>query len=91
LPGPLGVTVRRLLDEAADTPTAVMSAEAFPYQCHRRLISDCAELHGLPVHHILGDERRDRHRITPFARIARGQLVYADESPQVQLSMESRV
>src|SRR5688500_6201563 len=45
------MTMRRLLDEAADTDTAVMCAEAFPYQCHRRLISDWAELHDVAVEH----------------------------------------
>lgn len=85
------VTMRRLLDEAADASTAVMCAEAFPYQCHRRLISDWAELHGISVEHILDDERRERHRLTPFARFARGQVTYADEAEQVPLGLEPRV
>src|SRR5687767_13757750 len=89
--GEFRVAIRRLLDEAADARTAVMCAEAFPYQCHRRLISDWAELHGIAVEHILDDERRDRHRITPFARLARGRVEYTDEPALTALPAEPRV
>jgi uncharacterized protein (DUF488 family) len=48
-------------------PTAIMCAEASPYSCHRRLISDWLELHGVEVVHILDQHRRERHHVTPFA------------------------
>ena len=51
-------------------PTAIMCAEASPYRCHRRLISDWAELHGIEVVHLLDEHRRERHQVTPFARHA---------------------
>src|SRR5262245_40240012 len=58
----------RLLEMIAGGPTAVMCAEASPYHCHRRLISDWAELHGIEVTHLLDERRRERHHVTPFAR-----------------------
>jgi uncharacterized protein (DUF488 family) len=56
--------------------TAIMCAEASPYRCHRRLISDWAELHGIEVVHILDEHRRERHKVTPFARLAGDDVVY---------------
>ena len=38
------VAIRQLLTSSATLTTAVMCAEAVPYRCHRRLISDWAEL-----------------------------------------------
>jgi uncharacterized protein (DUF488 family) len=61
--------IAHVLREAAGEPTAVMCAEAFPYSCHRRLISDWVELHGMAVEHILDETRRERHRVTEFARV----------------------
>jgi uncharacterized protein (DUF488 family) len=57
-------------------PTAIMCAEASPYRCHRRLISDWAELHGIEVLHILDERRSERHQVTPFARLAGDDVVY---------------
>ena len=56
--------------------TAIMCAEASPYRCHRRLISDWAELHGIEVRHILDERRSERHQVTPFARLAGDDVVY---------------
>jgi uncharacterized protein (DUF488 family) len=65
-------------------PTAVMCAEASPYQCHRRLISDWAELHGIEVVHLLDEKRRERHHVTPFARRAGDGIDY-DAGLQLEL------
>jgi uncharacterized protein (DUF488 family) len=78
-----------LADEARRRPTAVLCAEAFPYSCHRRLVSDWAELHGIPVEHLLSAARRDRHRVTPFAR-RRGDLVVYEEGAQLPLLPDGR-
>jgi uncharacterized protein (DUF488 family) len=66
----------KVLAAMADGPTAIMCAEASPYSCHRRLISDWAELHGLEVMHLLDDHRRERHRVTPFARRSGEGVIY---------------
>jgi uncharacterized protein (DUF488 family) len=70
----------------AGGPIAVMCAEASPYRCHRRLISDWAELHGIEVQHILDERRRERHQVTPFARLAGDDVVYELE-PGSQLEL----
>jgi uncharacterized protein (DUF488 family) len=66
----------RLLAAMSSTPTAIMCAEAMPYRCHRRLISDWAELHGIEVQHIFDERRRERHHVTPFAARAGDDVIY---------------
>jgi uncharacterized protein (DUF488 family) len=66
-----------LLAAMARAPTAVMCAEASPYKCHRRLISDWAELHGVEVTHLLDARRAERHHVTPFARREGEGVAYA--------------
>ena len=68
--------IDQLLTSLAVRPTAVMCAEASPYRCHRRLLSDWAELHGIEVVHLLQASRRERHRVTPFARLAGDEVIY---------------
>ena len=65
-----------LMASLAARPTAIMCAEASPYRCHRRLISDWAELHGIEVIHLLDDHRSERHHVTAFARRAGDNVVY---------------
>ena len=48
---------------------AYMCAEAVPWRCHRRLISDALTVRGLEVRHILGPDRADLHRLPDFARV----------------------
>jgi len=68
--------IDQLLASLAVHPTAVMCAEASPYRCHRRLLSDWAELHGIEVVHLVGESRRERHRVTPFARLVGDDVIY---------------
>jgi uncharacterized protein (DUF488 family) len=80
---PLMATARR-------EPTAIMCAEAVPYQCHRRLISDWVALHGMEVTHILDVGRSEPHRVTEFARLD-GDDVRYDRGVQLELGgLESR-
>ena len=64
--------------------SAIMCAEASPYRCHRRLISDFAELHGIEVVHLLDARRAERHHVTAFARRAGDGVVY-ETGPQLTL------
>ena len=57
-------------------PTAIMCAEASPYRCHRRLISDWAALHEIEVVHIFDHRRHEPHHVTPFARRDGDGVVY---------------
>ncbi|HMF42932.1 MAG TPA: DUF488 domain-containing protein [Polyangia bacterium] len=70
----------------AERPTAIMCAEATPYRCHRRLISDWAELHGIEVVHLIDDRRSERHHLTAAARRAGDDVVY-ETSPQLDLGI----
>lgn len=59
---------------------AYMCAEAVPWRCHRRLISDALVVRGLEVRHILSPDRADRHEIPDFARVLpSGVIVYPPE------------
>src|SRR6185369_15370559 len=69
--------MEELLAALGRAPIAVMCAEASPYRCHRRLIADWAELHGVEVQHLIDERRRERHHVTPFARREGDNVVYA--------------
>ena len=76
--------IEALLASLADRATAIMCAEASPYRCHRRLISDWAELHGIEVVHLIDEGRSERHHVTAFARRDGDDVVY-EVSPQLDL------
>ena len=68
----------RLMDRAARETVAILCAEAVPWRCHRRLISDALVARGVEVRHILGPGRADPHELDPNARILPGgRLLYA--------------
>ncbi len=58
---------------------ALMCAEAVPWRCHRSLIADALTVRGLPVEHIMGLKGRQPHRLTGFARVQDGELIYPEE------------
>jgi uncharacterized protein (DUF488 family) len=65
-----------LLERAGERRTAVLCAEAWPYGCHRRLVSDWLVAHGTEVRHVLALDRLEPHRMTDFARRDGDHLVY---------------
>jgi uncharacterized protein (DUF488 family) len=68
----------RLMERAAGETVAILCAEAVPWRCHRRLISDALLAQGITVLHILGPGRADPHELDPNARILPGgRLLYA--------------
>ncbi|WP_298457370.1 DUF488 family protein [uncultured Cellulomonas sp.] len=57
--------------------TAVMCSETLWWRCHRRLVSDVAELlHGTPVEHLGHDGRLTAHRPADGARVTPDGLRY---------------
>jgi uncharacterized protein (DUF488 family) len=67
----------RLIDRAADRPTAIMCAEAVPWRCHRWLISDALSVRKLEVIHILDWTHSKRHELNAHARVAaNGKITY---------------
>lgn len=56
-----------LIAIAAVSQVAYMCAEAVPWRCHRRLISDCLVSKGHSVYDIISEAPPCPHRLTPFA------------------------
>ena len=60
--------------------TAIMCAEAVPWRCHRSLIADALIKDGWNVRDIMTRTNAPRHRLTPFLKVRKGQLVYPEPS-----------
>ena len=73
-----GSALDELLAGAARTRTAIMCSETLWWRCHRRLISDAAELlHGVEVQHLMHDGKLRPHIRTAGVRAtADGALRY---------------
>jgi uncharacterized protein (DUF488 family) len=65
-----------LITWADNERTAIMCAEAVAWRCHRSLIADALVTRGWDVRHIMTPTKADRHRLTPFATIENGTLLY---------------
>jgi uncharacterized protein (DUF488 family) len=61
---------------AAKSRTAIMCAEALPWQCHRRLIADQFTAKGWRVRDIVGPNQTREHTLPPFAVVTNGQITY---------------
>lgn len=69
--------LERLMERARPETVAILCAEAVPWRCHRRLISDALVARGIEVLHILGPGRADPHELDPNARVLPGgRLLY---------------
>jgi uncharacterized protein (DUF488 family) len=56
--------------------TAIMCAEAVPWRCHRSLIADALAKKGWLVRDIISRTSPRKHRLTPFLKVRKGQLIY---------------
>jgi uncharacterized protein (DUF488 family) len=56
--------------------TVIMCAEAIPWRCHRSLIGDSLTKKGWGVRDIMSGTSAPKHRLTPFLKIRKGQLIY---------------
>lgn len=54
----------RLLEAAAEVPTAVMCSETLWWRCHRRLIADAAAARGVDVVHLVNVGKAQPHPAT---------------------------
>jgi len=68
----------KLIKIAGFKTTAIMCAEAVPWRCHRSLISDALSKRGWEVRDIIGPKSTVRHRLTPFLKIKKGQIIYPE-------------
>ena len=76
--------VASLLELASRRTTAVLCAEALPWRCHRQLLADALVVRGVTVRHVTSASAAEPHRLTPFARVENGRLVY-DRATQGRL------
>jgi uncharacterized protein (DUF488 family) len=70
---------QRALEELtawADTPTAIMCAEAVWWQCHRQLIADALVARDVDVRHIMTATSAPAHSLTAFGRVEDGRVTY---------------
>jgi len=65
-----------ILSVAKHNTIAIMCAEALPWRCHRRLISDHLTMLGLDVHDILNTKEPSVHEFTLFAQIIDREIRY---------------
>ncbi|MBX5439813.1 MAG: DUF488 domain-containing protein [Thermoflavifilum sp.] len=65
-----------LLEMASQQRTCIMCAEAMPWRCHRSLVADALLIKDVQVWHIFPDGSLHPHRLTPFAQVRNGILIY---------------
>jgi uncharacterized protein (DUF488 family) len=58
-----------LIDRSRHTRVAIMCAEAVPWRCHRSLVADALNAHGIPAVEILSADSHRLHKLTPFAAV----------------------
>lgn len=68
--------VEKLIRLAGRRRLALMCAEAVPWRCHRSLIADALAVRSVGVEHIMSLSRRQRHVLTPFAKVQDRQITY---------------
>jgi uncharacterized protein (DUF488 family) len=74
---PFRAALDRLIAEGGARTTAIMCAEAVPWRCHRRLITDALLARGIPVADITGPGAASAARLSEHA-VARpdGSVIY---------------
>lgn len=70
-----------LMQSARERRVAIMCAEAVPWRCHRSLVADALNVHGVPVVEILSAGSDRMHKLTPFARVEGMSITYPPEQP----------
>jgi uncharacterized protein (DUF488 family) len=73
---PFGAALDRLIDQAAETPTAIMCAEAVPWRCHRSLVADALLARGHEAREIVSGTKDTPHKLTSFARVDGERVTY---------------
>jgi uncharacterized protein (DUF488 family) len=72
-----------LMDLSREGRVAIMCAEAVPWRCHRSLVADALQVHGIPVVEILSETSHRMHKLTPFAHVEGTQVTYPPEQGQL--------
>jgi uncharacterized protein (DUF488 family) len=83
--GAFSKALETLIALGRDKRTAIMCAESLPWRCHRSLVADALEVHGLPAVEILSESNWRMHPLTPFARVEGLQITYPPEQATLPL------
>ena len=81
---PFRAALARLMADADARRPVIMCAEAVPWRCHRRLITDALLARGVPVFDIIGPGPAAPARLSEHA-VAQGDGVVYPATPQVDL------
>lgn len=74
---PFRAALARLMETGAERTTAIMCAEAVPWRCHRRLITDALLARGVPVADITGPGAASPARLSEHAVVRDdGSVIY---------------
>lgn len=85
---PFQAALQRLMRDGAERRTVIMCAEAVPWRCHRRLITDALLARGVPVLDVIGPGEARPAVLSEHAVVrADGTLVYP-ATPQQDLFSE---
>jgi uncharacterized protein (DUF488 family) len=82
---PFRAAIDRLMADAARLRSTVMCAEAVPWRCHRRLITDALLARGVPVFDIIGPGPASPAVLSPHALVQPGGGVIYPATPQADL------
>jgi len=80
--------VEELMRLARERTSCFMCAEGHYFRCHRRILSDYLACRGWRVLHIVDAKTVVEHRLTSFARLRDGVLVYPP--PEKEMAGPSR-
>ena len=84
---PFRAALGRLIELAEARTTVIMCAEAVPWRCHRRLITDALLARGVPVADIIGPGEATPARLSEHARIQPDGAVIYPAAPGVQAEL----
>jgi uncharacterized protein (DUF488 family) len=74
-----GEALENLIAMSREKRTAIMCAEAVPWRCHRSLVADALNVHGIAAIEILSDASWRTHKMTPFAQVDGMRISYPPE------------
>lgn len=72
-----------LMGMARRRRVAIMCAEAVPWRCHRSLVADALNVHGVPAVEIMSAGGHRMHKLTPFAHVEGRMITYPPEQPDL--------
>jgi uncharacterized protein (DUF488 family) len=76
-------SLEEMLEIAAREQVALMCAEAVPWRCHRSLVADALLARGIAALEIVGPDRSQPHKLTPFAHVEGTRVTYPAEPQPV--------